>query len=148
MPFFISAWAVFFFYRDWAPYQSYMKFGYIIAAICILGQLLTWVCACVVAWAVKDQERRRMIKRLQGLTPKEKEVLRKYSEERALDLNISEPAVARLVYDKILVVLFQTELNNPFFLYPVSVDSDVWEYLDKHREVLGSDLPVISLGDD
>jgi len=119
---------------------------FFITAWIALSLLLVFCGSSLLSSAAKEREKQDMIKRLQRLDAREREVLRYYwkVKSKTLTFNLSNPIIAGLVYEKILVVISELRVyGNPFALYyPMRVNPVVWEHIDKHRELVGEYLPV------
>lgn len=87
----------------------------------------------------KAKKKKQMREWLLHLTPKQKEILRKYFGEntRTQNLNFMDGEIKELVNANILYL--STGIVGMGYRTPYSINTWVWEYLKKHPELLSGE---------
>jgi hypothetical protein len=118
--------------RLWEPSNPYHVWVLLFAASAILlGRGFAWVAQHY----GENRILRRKKKRLQALTPPERQLLWHYFEHQTntLTLDIMAPIVARLLADDFLVRVSQVGRG---FEFPIGIQPWVWEHLNKNAHLL------------
>jgi hypothetical protein len=119
----------------WYKPNPYTEFAIVVLTVFVFGGIVKWGIERIRRfWYIRGRK-----KRPKSLTVSEKEVLGQYIErqERAIALYIVEPVVANLICEKILVRTSNLSLPGGMpAAFSVSIQPFVWDYLNKHRDLL------------
>jgi len=126
------------FRKDYLPW---LGIGFVLSASLLLVRLLFLVSRWVLSKITQRRRIKTMRTRLHGLTPGEKQVLRKFFTNNSItsDFSLSDGVAQRLVFERIL---FRTpNTQGSAYSFPHNIQPWAWNYLQEHPELLTGEGP-------